>query len=507
MALKWGLFLFGFVFILPSVEPQGVSAVSLGITIPDSLSVSVTPSAEGTVAESSTAKLTVSSDAPWGYTLSIKSTNGSNSLVNGSNSITSIGTETADKNNFTKNSWGFKFTGGATINDNYRPGPTGSLKELDKTSGNGQATVETDKEYGFTIAAKVDNTIATGTYTGSFTFTAVANEVSYAISFDANGGTGEPDAISGNTQEKTVALSKKVPTKNSENFIGWCTAIPTNENVYDEDTCPEGSKAYKEGDALDLASSNNTVTLHAMWQKELTIEKVLELSGKEKDDSGHYKMQDMSAELCSHVGTFEKQSTATLVDIRDDNTYKVRKLKDDRCWMVDNLRIDNATLTSTDSDVRDEFVLPASNIENFNIESVNEKRVYIDQTYGGFYNLFTATAGEATTQVTFATIQQSICPKGWNLPDNTEYKALVESYDENQNILLNIDGPNFMLSGDVYIYNGQSKRGNIGTHGVFWTSSIYDSKLGYNMLIYSNKVAPYDTIGRHRGNAIRCISD
>ncbi len=69
-------------------------------------------------------------------------------------------------------------------------------------------------------------------------------------------------------------------------------------------------------------------------------------------------MQDMMPEICEHSSVGE---TAQLIDNRDGNKYWVSKLKDNRCWMVQNLALTfgdpnvNPTyvnkLTPADSDV------------------------------------------------------------------------------------------------------------------------------------------------------------
>ena len=78
LALKWRLVGVVAMAMLSAFGAQSASAASLEITIPGNLSVDVTPSASEAVAESQPAELKVSSDAPWGYTLSVKSSTGSN---------------------------------------------------------------------------------------------------------------------------------------------------------------------------------------------------------------------------------------------------------------------------------------------------------------------------------------------------------------------------------------------------------------------------------------------
>ena len=101
-------------------------------------------------------------------------------------------------------------------------------------------------------------------------------------------------------------------------------------------------------------------------------------------------MQDMTPEICAKAQTHQ---TTTLRDIRDGNTYTVAKLKDDKCWMTQNLRIINKTITPADSDVTTNYAIPASSINGFS--SNNTSNAYVDND-GGLYTWYTSTAGTGT---------------------------------------------------------------------------------------------------------------
>lgn len=68
-------------------------------------------------------------------------------------------------------------------------------------------------------------------------------------------------------------------------------------------------------------------------------------------------MQNLSASSCTAVPVAVKDS-------RDDAVYYIQRLADGKCWMLENLRlgsVDNTyTLTSSDSNVSSDFVLPKS---------------------------------------------------------------------------------------------------------------------------------------------------
>ena len=114
-------------------------------------------------------------------------------------------------------------------------------------------------------------------------------------------------------------------------------------------------------------------------------------------------MQQMTPEICtatttpnktattldtdgSHYGDPNYAPTKTLIDTRDSNTYTVSKLADGKCWMTQNLRIINKTLTPTDSDVTSNYTIPASSINGFS--SSDTSNAYIDSDGGFLYLVY-----------------------------------------------------------------------------------------------------------------------
>ena len=207
--------------------------------------------------------------------------------------------------------------------------------------------------------------------------------------------------------------------------------------------------------------------------------------------------------------TFDKTSlanvgdSATLKDSRDGNTYTVKKLADGNVWMVENLRIgkDTAmTLHPSDSDVASDFEIPASSQSGFNARDT--KNVYVDSTYGGYYNFYTASAGEGGTSKTSGDVSHSICPKGWRLPtggSSGEFQTLYNNY--NSSALMQ-GVPGFVLSG--YASNGSvSYQDSIGR---YWSSTVLDSDLAYYLLLDSSYVDQESWSSKPNGFSVRCIA-
>ena len=321
LALKWGLSILLAIVIVPCIMAKGAYAASLTVEVPrDPLSVTV--SADGTAKESSPANVTVTSDAYWGYTLSVKSNDANGALTNGNSKINSIGTGIASLSQFTNNIWGFKVSGeGVTDPNNYRQGPTTATTNLAVTTG--QKGLQETGTYSFTLAAKVDNTIPIGTYTGTFTFMATSNAVNYTINYDDNNGADGPGKVTSQSQEQFVKIAAKEPTKQDRVFLGWC-----DQEVSNNGTC-DGT-IYQPGNDYEIKTADQNTTLHAMWDW-ITMQ----------------NWDDCSKNLA-------KNKQFTLVDSRDNKPYYIAKLADDNCWMTENLDYDivaGVTLTAETTDL------------------------------------------------------------------------------------------------------------------------------------------------------------
>ena len=215
---------------------------------------------------------------------------------------------------------------------------------------------------------------------------------------------------------------------------------------------------------------------------------------------GISSMQEMTSEFCSTTAVRE---STTLTDTRDSNTYTVKKLADGKCWMTENLRIANKTITSADSNVTSDFTIPASSISGFSIYDTNN--AYVDSTYGGYYTFYTATAG--TGGISFATTganaPSSICPKGWRLPTGGSSGEFQTLYNNSYNSSALMQGePNFTFSG--YVYDG-SVYGQ-GDYGYFWSSTVYDANYAYDLYLKSSNVYPADLNNKYIGFSVRCVA-
>ena len=259
---------------------------------------------------------------------------------------------------------------------------------------------------------------------------------------------------------------------------------------------------------------------------------------------------------CSSMNTGE---VTALTDNRDNDTYAVAKLADNKCWMIENLRLDdgvdlssanthNPSLPLTniyDSGTTSNHLSPTSPLvydattapEGWCITSSatcdNQSRLRTDNTtlftdntfigysassnvysYGNYYNWYSATAGHGKYGSSYGSgyvAPGDICPAGWHLPTgstsgeydnlNTAISGTATGTTTSNN--LRSYPNNFVISGYV---DGSSVGGRNST-GIYWSSSAYSSGSAYYLSFNSSRVNPgTDTSGKRFGRVVRCVA-
>lgn len=166
-------------------------------------------------------------------------------------------------------------------------------------------------------------------------------------------------------------------------------------------------------------------------------------------------MQDMTQQICE---TENSGASKQLIDSRDDKVYWVTKMRDNSCWMTQNLDFEIAstgtTLTPDDSNVfatrtiykedarggndifyqdGGDFYVPNGDEydDNGNPASTAELAPdSVDWHYhvGSIYSWPAATAGSGNNDIISGDADESICPKGWRLPIKVSNVARDRSY-------------------------------------------------------------------------------
>ena len=236
-------------------------------------------------------------------------------------------------------------------------------------------------------------------------------------------------------------------------------------------------------------------------------------------------MQEMRSGICHNMKIGD---SATLTDTRDNNTYTIAKLSDGKCWMTQNLRLINKTITSADSNVSANFTVPASALWTDTSYTAPHAYYNNDTDYGAYYNWYTATAGTGTNSVPSGDASSSICPKGWRLPtggSSGEFQALYAKYPNSNSStgwVAAASGPNgkagrwigastttggafFPAAGYMYTDNGSLS--SVGSYGYYWSSTANDANSAYRLLFNSSYINPAANYNKYSGYSVRCVAD
>ena len=251
-------------------------------------------------------------------------------------------------------------------------------------------------------------------------------------------------------------------------------------------------------------------------------------------------MQQMTSTICANTTTPNVSATQpdttgayrgnknyvptkTLVDTRKVNgttqiSYQVRKLADGKCWMTQNLKLTNVTITNADSNLpaNKSVTIPASSTSNWcitNSQACDDQLMTLNADdgshpeYGVFYNWYTATATYGGYNTTTDT-SYSICPKGWRLPKgdisgdfanlrNNYYTSSAFGNDWRKFPL------NYVLSGDRYGSNTYDQ----GNNGVYWSSTPNNNNYAYILHLGDSYVHPTYSNNKYIGLTIRCLAE
>ena len=243
----------------------------------------------------------------------------------------------------------------------------------------------------------------------------------------------------------------------------------------------------------------------------------------------------------------------TLIDSRDNQEYKVARLADGKCWMLDNLALDPtdantaANMSASNTNATAEAIMNylnggSSNVGWSNIAVANATSGFssftapnINNAYrntlvtsygpastngqakmGIYYNYCAATVGtycftsgsDADIPDTIIDAPQDVCPVNWRMPTggaSGEYVALYNKYNTTMDAT-NTASLQYNLSTSLSGFAGDRSAFNQGLEGGWWSSTYYNDGLMYILHVYPLYVAPdsYYTY-RSNGYAMRCL--
>lgn len=300
----------------------------------------------------------------------------------------------------------------------------------------------------------------------------VKAEPKTTIIFNSNGGSGTMDAqrIDAGT---SINLTSSTFTRAGYVFTGWDTKIDG------------GGESYADGASYSVSASDDdkTLILYAQWRT--AINKLIDASS----------MQTLTTAQCSNS---ENGAVATLKDTRDNKTYTIAKIND-KCWMTQNLRIDKGqAMTTSNTNITSNYTMPSGDLTSGN--TYTEARTHAgDASTGNWYNYCAATAGEICDSSNKVEATQDICPKGWKIPNDTEWNNIG---GDGSFSIANVATFAPVAAGNYY----KGSFSNSGTYGRYWSSTAYSTTSRY-YLRYSTSSGLYSgsNYSRYYGLSVRCV--
>lgn len=436
------------------------------------------------------------------------------------------------------------------------PGTTDTSNEI-------SVNVSTNNVYGYNLYATVGNS----TYDNASLTRSNSNDAFTSISTTAN----LPSLITDNTWGYTYSLDSGATWSNYNGLPLYSAtgARLKKTTELSEDTI-DFKIAAKSSPTQASGTYTNIINFAAITNlAPITLAEAYRSEGKELYH-GYYKMQDISHTICEKVEGIGGQ--LQVIDIRDDKVYWIAKLADNNCWMTQNLDLDltsnpNAgnyiALTSENTDLTDTTSaayqdgytisedgtitwLPERDTIAYNKLSTmwqdddnrpysydyldnNGNPVYPDSLVtkelagdhglsGNYYNWSAATASNNSTG-TSGNLSNSICSKGWKLPDtmNNEFGNLLvlqgiktassTSYlNENGMYLLTGSPLYFVRSGNI---DGRSRLVDYNRYGRYWVGSTYAASTYKHLLFFSDRYINQSYMESSNGGigqSVRCLA-
>ena len=468
------------------------SNVGIGFTFNPTLSVNISPSdltisnlSPGTTADSNIINVSVATNAAYGYTLSANVNNESLVHSNNINTFNSIATD-ADLSDLEDsedaNIWGYSTSlDSGTTWSNYNGLSNSSNTALINTNSNTSSNLD------FKIAAKAASTQPSGTYAGTINFTAVSNVAPMSLldSFIASGA----EQLNGyyKMQDMTYDICEAVDIEESELQL-----IDVRDNkIYWVAKLKDGNCWMTQNLDLDITASSTALNSNNT-----------DISTDESIYTATNTIYTLKGESDTYGYTYEN-GIATWIPERNTITYSQLN---STTWTNDGnhpYSYDRLNISTG------EPVYPDGN--------VSQALAGDHGLSGNYYNWTASVASNDSSNTNSANPDpaNSICPKGWRLPNivNQEFGNLLVQHgiiETNTSITYLEGGFDKMGATSLYLVRGgninNGSLNNSGSYGSYWSSTSYNNgNRAYHLRFGSNDVNPHYSNNKGFGYSIRCL--
>lgn len=557
-------FIFGSLLLIPgdSSAEESIATLSndpaLAVAItPENLNLSITPTPSGALSADEL-NINVNTDNETGYVMSLASANETTDLtdVSTSNSIHSTAATTDNPAVLSANTWGWypdslaNNPGGS----NYQFAAIPSYDDPYTLKQTNTATSDSGDNIPVSIAANVDTSLPAGTYSNIITITTITNYVPRPILdiYPTTGWAGDTITLYSNDGFINVT---SVTVGGTE-----CTSI--NLISQDELQCVLPDKAETNpgsdnGYNITVTASGTELDTHNFTIRYFNPSRT-ETASVSNTQITNINMDTFTSIDC---GSLSVGDIVSLTDERNGQTYRIKKMQDEKCWMVDNMKYKGEGITiSNIGDGTEGITLNDTDGRYNTVDGTNgaaisgtgtnwDKAFYnnpmvtsycygdsVQSSYtkcGYLYNWYAATAGNGTYSVDAegTNVADSICPTGWRLPsatsDGTSPTASGTSFVTADFPVLNAsmnagsltsgsDNSSYytgwQFDGDwsgVFSGSWYSSFSGLDHAGDYWSSTASSSTVVWGLgILSSTSVYPGSgNADKNVGSAVRCVKD
>ena len=548
-------FIFGSFLLIPGdSNAEDVSTLandaSLSVTLtPEAMNLAVTPTPDGTLTSDELA-IQVSTDNTTGYTLTLALAGTESSLYDPASGgeIQSTTATMGDPTTLAVNTWGWYPNSSANNTGNLfaalpnSSNPYTLKKTSSATSGSGDTTT-------ISFGVNVDTTLPAGSYTNAIVISAVTNYVPQPILdvYPTTGWAGD-----------TITLYSNGGFINVQSVtIGGTNCTSINVKSADELTCTLPNKA--ETNTTSGTDNGYSIQVNVVGgQMENHNFTIRYFNPNRTETASVSNTQITNTNMSSFTnldcGSLSVGDIVSLTDERNGQTYRIKKMQDEKCWMVDNMKYlgEGITISNVDSTTGITYNNESGKYNTVDGTSTQstanfDKAFYnnpmsasycygtsIQSSYtkcGYLYNWYAATAGTGTYNVSTdgANVSGSICPTGWRLPsgssDGSTATGNGTSYDAADFPVLNasMNAGSLTTGSTSNYYAGWQFTGAWsgvfsggwgngfglqGSAGYYWSSTAFSSTYAGSLGFGSSSVGPGNNYnGKYDGYAVRCVMD
>ncbi len=268
-------------------------------------------------------------------------------------------------------------------------------------------------------------------------------------------------------------------------------------------------------------------------------------------------MQEMTPSICQGM---ELEKQYQLIDKRDDKTYWIARLKDNNCWMTQNLAYDSPDAVFSypneweHDNENNNYYNPGVYVYKFGSEKsaacsdqttlencsswLNVKdwqqskdsdfteiynsanRIYNAHYLSGNYYSFNAATDNSASILSSGNAPDDVCPANWRLPtgelsSSGSFGGLFSAYGTINGI--NVGSIDIRQKPFHFVLSGMTGYNKtitlVNSYGDYWTSSIVNLISAYTLHIEDSSLghkieypSSYGGDGRYRGLSVRCVA-